>query len=346
MGIDTEALQEQCQLMAEAILRGRVVPFLGAGVNLCDRPEVKDSPRWQPRADDLGLPSGRELAEYLTEKFHYPAMQTCKKCGSQDLQPDLDLARVSQYGVMKLNEGPLYDNLRSVFSVRSKPTSAHRLLATLPPPNADPNHSEDRYPLFVTTNYDDLLEEALGKDNVDLVFYDPPDESQNEKENVQTFWHKAPGAAPRRIDNANADPYHFFETKPVVLKIHGTIDPESDHDNVVITEDHYIRYLAEGPLENCLPTALLKKLRENHHLLFLGYSLRDWNFRVFLRRLSRPKQKKYMNWAIFLSDDETEVQFWLKKDVQVINVKLKIFLEELQRQLALMTAKGSAVGQG
>lgn len=346
MAIETEILQEYCQSVAEGLLRGRVVPFLGAGINLCDRVEAEGSSHWRPADEGIGLPSGRELAEYLTERYHYPAKRICGNCGIEGVQPDLDLARVSQYGVIKRGEGPLYDDLRSVFSVGRKPTSAHRFLAGLPRPNPDPNHGEDRYPLFVTTNYDDLLEEALGKDNFDLIFYDPPDESQNEGENFQTFWHKAPGGSPRKIDNANAYNYSFFTERPVVLKIHGTIDSEAEHDNVVITEDHYIRYLAEGPLENALPVGLLKKLRENHHLLFLGYSLRDWNFRVFLRHLKRPKQKKYVNWAVLLSDDETEIKFWLKKDVEVINITLKVFIEELVRQLANGAAKSSAAGLG
>lgn len=31
-------LSKHCPLVVDALLKGRVVPFLGAGVNLCDRP--------------------------------------------------------------------------------------------------------------------------------------------------------------------------------------------------------------------------------------------------------------------------------------------------------------------
>ena len=54
--------------VAKAILRGKVVPFLGAGVNLCDRPPDVS---WTPDRKDL-LPSGGELAEALAEELHRP----------------------------------------------------------------------------------------------------------------------------------------------------------------------------------------------------------------------------------------------------------------------------------
>jgi len=72
--------------------------------------------------------------------------------------------------------------------------------------------------------------------------------------------------------------------------VHGTIDrANADRESFVITEDQYIEYLSEEPMEKLLPPRLLQKMREKHHLLFLGYSLHDWNFRVFLRRLKREQ---------------------------------------------------------
>jgi hypothetical protein len=331
--IQLEQLKTQCGFVVDALLSGRVVPFLGAGVNLCDRP--KDAPRWQKPGEEVGLPSGRELAEYLTAKFHYPALQKCIKCGNEALQPELDLARVSQYGVMQLDEGPLYEWLRPIFVAPYSPTSVHSFLAKLPTPNAD--HAEDKFPLFVTTNYDDLIERAIGDGQYDLVFY-------NSSDDPPRFWHKEPGKAPQRIEGAaNEYPYHFFEKRPVILKIHGTIDrSDEEREGFVITEDHYIQYLAEEPLENFLPSALLTKMRERHHLLFLGYSLRDWNFRVFLRRLKRNPKERYKAWAVLRTDDETEEQFWGKNGIHILNVELKLFVDELKRQLAERASKLSA----
>ena len=55
-------------------------------------------------------------------------------------------------------------------------------------------------------------------------------------------------------------------------------------DNYVITEDHYIDYLSRSPVESLVPIQILDKLRDSH-CLFLGYTMRDWNLRVFLKRI-------------------------------------------------------------
>jgi hypothetical protein len=50
-----ESLSRHCQIVARRLGVGSVVPFLGAGANLCERPS---DARWE----DGYLPSGAELA--------------------------------------------------------------------------------------------------------------------------------------------------------------------------------------------------------------------------------------------------------------------------------------------
>ena len=53
------------------LTEGSVVPLLGAGVNLCDRPpELK----WS-RGSEF-LPNGQELAEHLASVFFYPGIES------------------------------------------------------------------------------------------------------------------------------------------------------------------------------------------------------------------------------------------------------------------------------
>ena len=96
--------------VAEALADGDVVPFLGAGANLCDRPE--EAP-WEPGSF---APSGRELARALAEKSRYPNPD------------DPDLLWVSQYFDAVLGEGPLYEKLHDGLR--------RRLSAELAPPPA------------------------------------------------------------------------------------------------------------------------------------------------------------------------------------------------------------------
>ena len=73
------------------------------------------------------------------------------------------------------------------------------------------------------------------------------------------------------------------------MKLHGgTADLGREwravRDNFVITEDDYIGYLTQGPVESLIPLQILNKMRESH-FLFLGYRMQDWTRRVFLQRV-------------------------------------------------------------
>jgi hypothetical protein len=109
--------------IVSAVKGRRLVPFLGAGINMCGR----TPPRFVPGET---LPNGAELAEYLP-RFAYPA-------GS-----NLDLARVAQFAYSK--QAAPYDAPRNL-SEKYQPTALHRLFARVRP----------NIRLIVTTNYDDL----------------------------------------------------------------------------------------------------------------------------------------------------------------------------------------------
>ena len=123
------------------LMRGRVTPVLGAGVNLCGR----------AAGDWLGRhpPSGQELADYLAEQFKYPGDRT------------VDLLHVSQYiYAIRGGSGPLYDLLHEVFDRNFPTTPVHEFIATLPGLLGE-SAPVRKPPLVVTTNYDDLMEAAF-----------------------------------------------------------------------------------------------------------------------------------------------------------------------------------------
>lgn len=284
-------------------------------------------------------PSGRELAEHLAHWSRYPIpVSRDKLAGCPDPASHLDLARISQYGATLLDEGPLYDELRAVFGPLTdearkagrqefQPTAVHTFLAGLRSPQAE--RIEDQHPLFVTTNYDDLMEQALGSGKFDLVFYDADAQPR------PVFWHQAPGVAAQPIQDPGSYSYEFFKDRPVVLKVHGTIDrANAGRESFVITEDQYIEYLSEEPMERLLPPRLLQRMREKHHLLFLGYSLHDWNFRVFLRRLKRNPRQRYRPWAVLLGADEVEKRFWEQNGVEIVNADLRTYIDALRQELS------------
>ena len=302
-------LRDHLDWVAECFLAGGVTPFLGAGVNLCDRPTDL---AWSPTQSTY-LPNAAELADYLARELHVPSVPG-------------DLTRVAQFGATLRDSKDLYAKLQRVLSGEHSLTSVHRFLATL---GRTSTKGTPPIPpqLIVSTNYDDLMERAFREAAVafDLLVYEA------EGQNKGRFWHyRQTGDEPVLIKRPNAYSYPFLVAAPVLLKIHGSIDRSNTiGDSYIITEDHYIDYLANRPLEQIIPAMLLDRIR-NSRLLFLGYSLRDWNFRVFLRRLTQSQRLTTRHWAVSLHVDEAETKFWsTAADVQILQVSLAEYIQKL-----------------
>ncbi len=320
------AFEQHFEDVAKAILRGRVVPFLGAGVNLCNR---APGATWGPDCQDL-LPSGGELAEALAEQLHRPEPVRCVNPVCRRAQPERDLLKVSQEIVNFMGDGELRETLHSVLEAEALLTPVHNFIAALGQAKR-PRRDEDRYPLVVTTNYDDMMERAYKENTVPhgVVFYRPNEFSAG------SFHHIQDGAArPVKIETANAYPHPFCVDQPTILKIHGSIDRSSPKEDAafVVTEDQYIDYLAHGALETLLPATLLAKL-QNHYLLFLGYSLRDWNLRVFLRKLRN--WNRFRSWAVLPHFNDAEAKFWQHNGVDIVEMDLKEYVERLGKELGV-----------
>lgn len=157
MSLSDPVLEEQLKALINAIGRGKVVPFLGAGANLCGRPETAT---WTPNEPTF-LPSGAELSTFLAESF---------ECG---IEAKTDLSRVCQFIDVYSGLGPLYAELRRLFNHDFRPTAVHRFLAKWPSMMSASRCAARRYQLIVTTNYDDLLEQAFMAEHepFDVVTY-------------------------------------------------------------------------------------------------------------------------------------------------------------------------------
>ncbi|MGH8489325.1 MAG: SIR2 family NAD-dependent protein deacylase [Gammaproteobacteria bacterium] len=316
----TETLEVHCRGVIKEISAGRVIPFLGAGVNLCGRPEQEP---WQ-----IGkyLPNSGELAEYLAGYFEYSNRST------------QDLVRVSQYASVMMGTGPLYEELHKVFDANYQPTPVHTFFAQLPSVlRANGHHSP--YQLIVTTNYDDVLERAFSdaKEPFDVVTY-MADSKDHEKKGK--FLHWTPDKKLISIERPNEYWFPLDKNRnlqrTVILKIHGAVDRiTSDHDSYVITEDHYIDFLTRADISTLVPVTLAEKLKRSHYL-FLGYSLSDWNLRVILYRIWGGQKLSYQSWAILRSPSsieqkQFEQKLWSKRDVEILYVPLDEYVGTLTR---------------
>jgi hypothetical protein len=287
-----------------------VVPFLGAGANLCDRPHETS---WS-----LGryAPSGAELARTLAERSLYP-------------DPNLDLLRVSQYVDATLGEGQLYRYLRSVFDADYPPTSLHRFLARLPPLLRDRARGQL---LILTSNYDDLVERALAEagELFDVVWYEAKRGPQQGR-----FLHRDPAGEVVPIDRPNKYTGLDLAERAVILKLHGAIDRiDARRDSYVITEDAYIEYLVGGDVGQQIPFVLRERMADSH-FLFLGYSMRDWNLRVILNRIWGAQTLDLKSWAVQREPAdagarEVEEALWRDRgDVDLLYVPLDEYVRRL-----------------
>jgi hypothetical protein len=301
-------------LVASRILAGRVVPFLGAGANLCGRPDG------EPWALGRFLPSGRELAESLAGASRYP------------VDDDMDLLRVSQYVDAVLGEHALYEYLRSTFDADYPPTALHRLLAEIPPLL----RARGRPPLLIlTTNYDDSLERAFAEagEPCECLWYEA-----KRGQSRGRFMHGLPDGVVT-IDRPNEYLTPALREHTVILKLHGAIDrKDAKRDSYVITEDNYIDYLSQGDIAAQIPITLRENMAESH-FLFLGYSLRDWNLRVVLHRMWGQQTLDLKSWAVQRERmtgklSEIEQKLWRDRgDVDLFYVPLDEYVEKLRVQL-------------
>jgi len=123
--------------------------------------------------------------------------------------------------------------------------------------------------------------------------------------------------------------------RSVLFKIHGHIDrTRRADDTFVITEEDYVSFLGRMASGNPVIPADLIPLMQSRRLLFLGYGLRDWNFRVLLDRLTRMRVQAVRSYAITYDIDPAESRLWDRRNVQVFAADLNEFVPRLDAALA------------
>jgi hypothetical protein len=278
-------------LIKDALQKGLVIPFLGAGASLGATPEE-------------GLPTAQALASVLAVKTRFPKEQTP------------DLATVAKWYEVVAGRRPLYRELRTVFARRRfPPTALHRYLAAIDAPL-----------LIVTTNYDDLIEQAFedARKPYDLVVH-TTDPAMGDR----LLWWAHGATEPTLVRAGKLD--IDLERTTVVYQMHGGIDRTlAARDQYVITEDDYVDFLTRLTKRTAFPSIFAEPF-ENRHFLFLGYGLRDWNLRVVLNRVQRDLHRALdlTSWSIDAHPSPLEQRFWQDRGVEVFRMTIAEFLAEM-----------------
>jgi WD40 repeat protein len=160
--------------------------------------------------------------------------------------------------------------------LRENASEPHRILAEL------------GASVYVTANFDPQLEWAL-------------EAHARTPQQVRTPWRyqrRPLGAAELAVKVPTA-------RAPLVYHVFGAFGPEAD-DGLVLTESDYFDYLQTANAAQLIPAEVEGALVDNV-LLFLGFRLTDWHFRLLLRLVmslpGREKLRDYCHVAVQLDPD-------------------------------------------
>ena len=268
------------------------------------------------------LPDAEQLAAHLATRFK--------------LDPGrLDLAEVAQH--VAIAEGPSFLDraMRDALRLDSEPSGLQQFLARFPRRLSELGRPA-RYQMIVSTNYDDALERAFDAEGepYDLAVF-----VSNGGEKGR-FVHVPWRGQARVINEAGKyrgfpiDPYDELE-RTVIVKILGTassVDGERWDRSYVVTEDQYIDYMVTDEIGSVVPLQILNKLTSSH-CLFLGYLMRDWSLRVFLKRVWRGRPLEDKSWAIEGAPDQLEKDFWNSLQVELLAASPDGYAEELDARI-------------
>jgi hypothetical protein len=218
----------------------------------------------------------------------------------------------------------LSNDLHATFAGAHEPNLVHRYLAKQVV-RAGAEHRCNPWPVIVTTNYDDLLEQAfsaVGAEYDILTYF-----ATGGRRGAPIFVHQPPQAEPRPITKPASYICNPGE-RTVIVKLHGSVDrSEPPSDSFVITENDYIAYI-ESRVQRLIPAHLLHTMTDSH-FLFLGYKLEDWHVRAFLFGLWRRRRKSAKSWAIDHKPSVVATRYWRAQGVEVVPLSLETWVETM-----------------
>lgn len=258
------------------------------------------------------LPLGGDIAQEWASVFKYP------------FDDSTNLIRVAQFvGVVRDRVAPKELFLKRVGNGGrpdfKDPLETHRALADL------------SLRVYLTTNYDPFMTEALrhAEKDVEREFFRWSPHLRELARDEPSIFEREPG-------------YRPTAARPLVFHLHGS---DQLVDSLVLTEDDYIDFLTNSARgELALPPAVEQALTGSS-LLFVGYSIADWNFRVLLNSLThyRSRGARRLNVAVMTlpasaKADPARVQKYLTESYADIDVRVywgtaRAFVKELRERM-------------
>lgn len=260
------------------------------------------------------LPVGADLGQQWADHYDYPFEDRSNLPGVMQYASviERDPVTVKQLVARDLSERGEPDF--------SDPAEPHRLLAEHP------------INVYLTTNYDNFMTRALelaGKEPVTAV----------------CPWYR--GAETHPLAEL-PDGYRPHGHQPLVYHLHGRLEHEP---SLVLAEQDYLEFLVTLAQDlgcddrRVVPIQILPALTQ-HPLLFIGYSLRDWPFRMlfhgFVGNLADVMRRQHVSVQLSpkLDDDEAQgraeeflIRYFTKMKISVYWGEASEFCRELRHRL-------------
>jgi hypothetical protein len=159
------------------------------------------------------------------------------------------------------------------------PLEPHNILAHLP------------FPIYVTTNPDNMLTTAL--------------EAAGRHPRREVFPWNASRFTPTS-DESGEDP---TPDRPLVYHLFGHLEAPN---SLVLTEDNYLDYLIGATVNRDLIPPVVRSALTEKALLFLGFQMTDWDFRVLFRSIVRQEGRavssEFKHVAVQIDPEDDRVQ--------------------------------------
>jgi hypothetical protein len=271
---DERAAFEKWPAIVKNIRRGQCTPVVGAHLSDPLLGSSQDlARRW---AETYRFPMAPDQRDDLPQVAQFLAVNQDRQFPRDELGEHLRRELLVRWGAMlpqAMGDAPVDDLFAAVGALRREadPADPHRVLAELP------------FPIYITAATDNLLEAALrdrGREpRVDICRWN------RDLERFPTIWDDEPDYAPSA-------------SVPLVFHLFGlNVEP----DSLVLTEDDYFDYLIGVALNKELIPVPVREALADTALLFLGFRLEDWNFRVLFRSIMAQeggrRRRRYANIA-------------------------------------------------
>lgn len=229
----------------------------------------------------------------------------CDSCGKKDADCQDTCKFINEFSSDELLKIPqyVYNRSKTLYNRVLRENIKHSLEIDAPLSKAILDLAPAH---IITTNYDKLIEicKSIQKDNYGVIISDSD------------------------LLNATKNKY--------IIKMHGDIESP---DTIVLKEVDYLDYSQK----HVLIEIFIKSLFTDHTVLFLGYSLNDYNVKLIISWINfiRDQNKKFdkaTKFAYIVLDekkiDKTQLKYFECNNIGVINLNQMPLIEEIPAELS------------